>query len=73
MTSATADTAVPTSRPTVPISTRSKTPSPGLKALLRKAAEPTVEALWDKIDAILAEFSPTECADYFAAAGYDPV
>jgi transposase len=44
-----------------------------LKALLRKAAEPTVEQLWDKIGALLAEFSPTECANYFAAAGYDPV
>ena len=44
-----------------------------LEALLRKAAEPTVEQLWDKIGALLAEFSPTECANYFAAAGYDPV
>jgi transposase len=44
-----------------------------LKALLRKAAEPTVEQLWDKIGAILAEFSPTDCENYFAAAGYDPV
>jgi transposase len=44
-----------------------------LKALLRKAAERTVEQLWDKIGAILAEFRPTECANYFAAAGYDPV
>ena len=57
-----------------PISTRSKPPSPSSTPIsLRKAAEPTVEQLWDKIGALLAEFSPTECASYFAAAGYDPV
>ena len=44
-----------------------------LKALLRKAAERTIEKLWDKIGALLAEFGPTECANYFAAAGYHPV
>ncbi len=43
-----------------------------LKAYLRKAATRTVEALWDTIGALSATFSPTECANYFSAAGYDP-
>jgi transposase len=42
-----------------------------LKALLRKAAERTVEALWTAIGRLLDAFTPTECANYFAAAGYD--
>lgn len=42
-----------------------------LKALLRKAAERTVESLWTKIGDLLPAFSPAECANYFAAAGYD--
>lgn len=44
-----------------------------LKALLRKAAERTVDALWHRIGVLLKEFSPTECANFFAAAGYEPV
>lgn len=44
-----------------------------LKALLRKAAERTVDALGDRIGLLLKEFSPTECANFFAAAGYEPV
>ena len=43
-----------------------------LKALLRKAAERTVDALWDRIGALFGEFSPQECANFFAAAGYEP-
>ena len=43
-----------------------------LKALLRRAAERTVDRLWAAIGRILATFSPPECANYFAAAGYDP-
>jgi len=43
-----------------------------LKALLRKAAERTVEGLWDAIGQILETFTPTECSNYFKAAGYDP-
>lgn len=43
-----------------------------LKALLRKAAARTVEALWAVIGATTDAFTPTECANYFAAAGYDP-
>jgi transposase len=42
-----------------------------LKALLRKAAERTVDALWTTIGQLLSAFKPDECANYFAAAGYD--
>jgi transposase len=42
-----------------------------LKALLRKAAERTVAALWDTIGYLIDAFTPTECANYFANAGYD--
>ena len=42
-----------------------------LKALLRKAAERTVEGLWTTIGRLVDVFTPTECANYFAAAGYD--
>ena len=43
-----------------------------LKALLRQAAERTVEGLWGAIARILETFQPRECRNYFAAAGYDP-
>ena len=43
-----------------------------LKALLRKAAERTVAGLWDAIGRLIDSFSPQECANYFAAAGYEP-
>ena len=43
-----------------------------LKALLRKAGERSVEGLWHLIGKLLDAFSPKECANYFAAAGYDP-
>ena len=43
-----------------------------LKALLRKAAVRTKEALWQTIGELLDEFSPEECANYFRAAGYEP-
>jgi transposase len=43
-----------------------------LKALLRKAAERTVDALWDTIGTLIQVFTATECANFFAAAGYDP-
>ena len=42
-----------------------------LKALLRKAAARTVDHLWRVIGDSLDAFTPTECANYFAAAGYD--
>jgi transposase len=41
-----------------------------LKTLLRKAAARTIEALWNAIGHLLAAFSPSECANYFAHAGY---
>jgi transposase len=43
-----------------------------LKALMRKAAEPTLDGLWDTIGHIIDRFTPHECANYFAAAGYEP-
>jgi transposase len=43
-----------------------------LKALLRTAAARTVEALWHTIGQLLAAFSPAECANYLAHAGYVP-
>ena len=42
-----------------------------LKALLRKAAERTVDDLWDAIADLIDLFTPQECANYFKAAGYD--
>jgi transposase len=42
-----------------------------LKALLRKAAARTVDDLWDTIAQSLDAFTPKECANFFAAAGYD--
>jgi len=41
------------------------------KALLRKAAERTVEGLWAAIGRLIDLFEPIECRNYFAAAGYD--
>lgn len=43
-----------------------------LKAILRKAAARTLEDLWHAIGEALRAFSPAECANYFAAAGYEP-
>jgi len=42
-----------------------------LKALLRKAAERTVEGLWTAIGQLIDLFTPKECRNFFAAAGYD--
>ena len=42
-----------------------------LKALLRKAAERSVDGLWAAIGRLVDVFTPQECANYFAAAGYD--
>jgi transposase len=41
-----------------------------LKARLRTIAARTVGALWKAIGQLLATFSPSECANYFANAGY---
>ena len=43
-----------------------------LKAMLRKAAARTIDALWNVIGRAIETFTPRECANYFAAAGYDP-
>jgi len=42
-----------------------------LKAHLRKAAERTVDGLWAAIGRIIDTFTPAQCRNYFAAAGYD--
>ena len=41
-----------------------------LKAILRKAAERTLDGLWDAIASALPQFASDECANYFTAAGY---
>ena len=41
-----------------------------LKALLRKAATRSIDALWDAVGKLLQRFAPHECANYFANAGY---
>ena len=43
-----------------------------LKAILRKAAARTIHELWQAIAQSLDAFSPDECKNYFAAAGYEP-
>ena len=42
-----------------------------LKAFLKKVAARTVDDLWDAIANGIDTFTPTECQNYFAAAGYD--
>jgi transposase len=44
-----------------------------LKATLKKVAARTVAELWQAIATSLSSFTPAECRNYFAAAGYDPV
>ena len=39
--------------------------------MLRKAAERTVDALWNAIGRLIDLFTPNECDNYFAACGYD--
>jgi transposase len=41
-----------------------------LKTLLRKAQKRSIDALWHHIGELLDQFSPTECRNYFVAAGY---
>ncbi|SDA34578.1 Transposase [Methylobacterium sp. UNC378MF] len=43
-----------------------------LKALLLKAAERTDDGLWLAIGRLIDTITPDECANFFAAAGYDP-
>jgi transposase len=42
-----------------------------LKAFLRAAAARTIPDLWDALKNALDAFTPNECRNYFAAAGYD--
>ena len=44
-----------------------------LKALLRKAAARTIPDLWQAIKDAIPQFKPSECANYFEHAGYEPV
>ena len=41
-----------------------------LKALLRKAAERSIQALWSRIGELLDRFSADECQNYLKHAGY---
>jgi transposase len=43
-----------------------------LKALLRKAATRSLDALWSAVGELLSRFSARECENYFANAGYGP-
>ena len=43
-----------------------------LKALLRKAAARTKEALWSAIGELIGAFEPAECQNYLRNCGYEP-
>ena len=42
------------------------------KAFLKRAAARTIDDLWDAIARAVDIFTPTECRNYFTAAGYEP-
>jgi transposase len=44
-----------------------------LKAMLRKTAARTKEALWSAIGELLDDFEPAECQNYLRNCGYEPV
>jgi transposase len=44
-----------------------------LKALLRKAAARTQNALWETIGTLLDDFAPAECQNYIVNSGYECV
>lgn len=44
-----------------------------LQALLRNAAARTIPDLWAAIAEAMPLFSQRKCANYFQAAGYEPV
>ena len=44
-----------------------------LKALVRKAARRTIDGLCQAIGAALSQFTPKECKNFLANAGYNPV
>ena len=41
-----------------------------LKALLRKAAKRSIDALWTEIGDLLNAVTPSECSNFFASCGY---
>jgi len=41
-----------------------------LKALLRKAAKRSIDALWKEIGDLLKAVTPDECSNFFASCGY---
>ena len=41
-----------------------------LKALLRKAAKRSIDALWKEIGDLLNTVTPGECSNFFASCGY---
>ena len=44
-----------------------------LKALLRRLAARSLDRLWTALGRFIDLFTPQECANYFAAAGYDAI
>lgn len=42
-----------------------------LKAFLRRTAARTIDQLWKAVAEAIETFTPDECRNYFAAAGYD--
>jgi len=44
-----------------------------LKSILKAKACRTIDELWQTIGTAIEAFKPDECANYFKAAGYDPV
>lgn len=42
-----------------------------LKAFMRKRAERSVDGVWNAVADALKTFTPQQCQNYFAAAGYD--
>jgi len=44
-----------------------------IKALLRKLAARSLDHLWAALGRFIDLFTPKECANYFAAAGYDAI
>ncbi len=43
-----------------------------LKAILKKIAARTLDNLWEAIRIAIDAITPTECANYFTACGYEP-
>ncbi|MEM9750065.1 MAG: IS630 family transposase, partial [Pseudomonadota bacterium] len=43
-----------------------------LKAFLKEHAPRTINDLWSRVGKAIDLFTPQECANYFAAAGYEP-